>query len=306
MWVLAEPEPRRHMIVAHEAEHVAAGDPRLLATAWGALLLAPWNPLVWWQLHRLRLASELDCDARVLRHGADLRGYAGLLLDVGERFGRAPLAAAFAEPRSVLARRLAALTARKPARRAVRAALGAALALGIVAVAGATPVPQRPSLPVLDATRVAATATAAQHTQAGPLVLKIDSAGNYFLGGKAIPECASSQRATPAGQEACRSRLVALIHAAFQAGSPDSVVIVRLHPSRLIRDGAEAMKYARSAGASTMWSKESLSESVALGEETAPEPPADVRQQGRVELAVLPAGHFEVSGVSLTRAQLVP
>jgi hypothetical protein len=26
-----------------------------------------WNPLLWWQWNRLRLAIELDCDLRVLR-----------------------------------------------------------------------------------------------------------------------------------------------------------------------------------------------------------------------------------------------
>jgi bla regulator protein blaR1 len=95
-WVLEEPEARRRMILAHEAEHIAAGDARLVTGALAALVLAPWNPAAWWQVRRLRLAAELDCDARVLRRGADLRGYAGLLLDVGMRFGDGAAVAAFA------------------------------------------------------------------------------------------------------------------------------------------------------------------------------------------------------------------
>lgn len=144
-WVLEEPAERRRMILAHEAEHLAAGDARLVTGALAALVATPWNPAVWWQVRRLRLAAELDCDARVLRRGEDLRGYAGLLLDVGMRFGNGLAVAAFAEPRSLLARRLRMLTAPLPRRRGWRVAAGLAAALLVGGGACMAPRPEKPA-----------------------------------------------------------------------------------------------------------------------------------------------------------------
>src|SRR5262249_47224216 len=74
----ADPEARR-LVLEHEQEHVRAGDPRLIALALVAAALMPWNPAVWWQLRRLRLAVEVDCDARVLRRRGDVRAYGAVL-----------------------------------------------------------------------------------------------------------------------------------------------------------------------------------------------------------------------------------
>ncbi len=127
-WALELDPDRRRLLVRHEAEHVRAGDPRL---ALGALLvcaLVPWNPVMWWQLRRLRLALELDCDARVLRGGGDARRYGSLLLEVGQR--RAAFALGLAEPKSMLERRIRMITRTTTGRRTLRAlALGAASAL---------------------------------------------------------------------------------------------------------------------------------------------------------------------------------
>lgn len=85
-WALDLAAPQREMMLRHEQEHVAAGDPRLVLC--GALVAAafPWNPGVWFMLRRLRLSVEVDCDRRVVRGGnMDLRGYAELLLTVGSR-----------------------------------------------------------------------------------------------------------------------------------------------------------------------------------------------------------------------------
>jgi TonB family protein len=111
-WALALEEGRRALVVRHEAEHARARDPALLLAAALGVALAPWNLALRWHARRLRLAVEVDCDARVLRAHPDVRRYALLLVDVARRaaVGRAPLAAAaLVEPPTDLERRIAAM-----------------------------------------------------------------------------------------------------------------------------------------------------------------------------------------------------
>ena len=84
-WALAADARVRELMLVHELEHQRAGDPRLLLLALGAVLLQPWNPVVWWVARRLRLAVEVDCDARVLGRGSDVRTYGLVLLEAGTR-----------------------------------------------------------------------------------------------------------------------------------------------------------------------------------------------------------------------------
>jgi TonB family protein len=110
-WVLTAPEAEQRMILAHEREHVRAGDHRLILGAYALLLLLPWNLPLWWMVRRLRLAVEVDCDARVLGGGADPRLYGCVLLQVGAaRGGRVLGATALTEPRSYLERRIEMMT----------------------------------------------------------------------------------------------------------------------------------------------------------------------------------------------------
>lgn len=136
-WALALPAPLRRLMLLHEREHLRAGDSHLLLAALLAVAIAPWNVFMWWQLHRLRLAVELDCDDRVLARSAgdsaSVADYGELLLTVGRRRSRiAPVALGAAGMRSGLERRLRELC--RPRRSgSVRkvasfAALGAALA----------------------------------------------------------------------------------------------------------------------------------------------------------------------------------
>jgi len=130
-WSLALSEEQRDLLLAHEAEHVAAYDSRLLLISAAVLALVPWNPGVWWQFRRLRLAIELDCDQRVLRNRPDAATYGRLLLDVGARTTRTLVpVTAFNEPMSSLEHRIRALTALRPRRPGLWAA-GAAVACGI-------------------------------------------------------------------------------------------------------------------------------------------------------------------------------
>jgi TonB family protein len=138
-WALSLDERLRRLLVLHEAEHVRAGDPQLAVAGLVVCALVPWNLPLWWQLSRLRLAIEMDCDARVLRRSGDHASYGSLLVEVGQR--RARLAVGLAESRSMLERRIRMITKTTTGRRTLRAlGLGAASAL-VLAVACETPPP---------------------------------------------------------------------------------------------------------------------------------------------------------------------
>jgi TonB family protein len=146
-WVVCDADPSvRRMILQHETEHLVAGDPRMLALALAAVALVPWSPAAWWQLRRLRLAMEVDCDARVLARRADVRAYGELLLEVGRRGAgtRLPVAA-MSEPGSFLERRIRMMTQRTHPRR-IRTSLGlVALSAAAVAVVQVLPIPSVPA-----------------------------------------------------------------------------------------------------------------------------------------------------------------
>ena len=84
-WLLQASEEQQRCTIAHERSHLDAHDPQLLALALALLTLMPWNPLLWWQFHRLRRAIEMDCDARVLLMGHDIGAYCETLIRVGQR-----------------------------------------------------------------------------------------------------------------------------------------------------------------------------------------------------------------------------
>lgn len=92
-WIADLPAEQREMVLRHEEEHLDRRDPWLLAVAYGALLLLPWNPVLWWQLRRLRLAVEMDCDRRVAERYPNRAGYGELLLELGRKGPPAPVAA---------------------------------------------------------------------------------------------------------------------------------------------------------------------------------------------------------------------
>jgi TonB family protein len=135
-WVLEFERPLRELILRHEHEHLEHQDPRLVVGAVAIATVAPWNPVLWFQLHRLRSAMELDCDLRVLRAHADARRYGSLLLAVAQRADRGELlAAALTESQSLLARRIAAMRSPVSSFRVTQTVLFAALAIvaGVIA-----------------------------------------------------------------------------------------------------------------------------------------------------------------------------
>ncbi len=149
-WALAD--PRLPLILAHEREHLAARDPLLLAAAAVAAALAPWNPALWWQLHRLRAAVELDCDRRVLAAAAaraSPHDYGRLLLDVAARPaapGALTPVLALTAGHPLIRRRITVMTAPRAPRALVPLGVAAASLLAAFACAAphpaATPTPR--------------------------------------------------------------------------------------------------------------------------------------------------------------------
>src|SRR5262249_22804315 len=123
-------------------EHRRARDPLALAAASLACALVPWNVALWWQRSRLRLAVEMDCDARVLRRASDVHGYGLLLVDIAQRFDASALtpAAALSEPASSRERKTTAMTTRPSRHPLTLTALGVG-ALAAIVFACTAPAP---------------------------------------------------------------------------------------------------------------------------------------------------------------------
>jgi TonB-dependent SusC/RagA subfamily outer membrane receptor len=164
-WALELPEGDLHLLLRHEEEHRRARDPLLLGGASLLVALAPWNPLLWWQLGRLRDALEVDCDARVLgrirrgpvdrRATLPARPYAELLLRVGSRITTRPRTlipapAPFVTPaiggsRTQLERRLHAMRTHRPRPLLLAGAAGAVVLLATAACLADRPTPVEPA-----------------------------------------------------------------------------------------------------------------------------------------------------------------
>lgn len=109
-WLLDRTADEQRLVLAHEREHVRAHDPALLAAACASVALLPWHPAAWYMLSRLRLAVELDCDARLLRRGVAPRSYGSLLIDLAGRCSGLRVGApALADESSHLEQRLLAM-----------------------------------------------------------------------------------------------------------------------------------------------------------------------------------------------------
>ena len=142
-WCRDMDEENLSLILDHEAEHLRAGDLRLLLLAGILPILFPWNLPIWWQLGRLRIAVEGDCDLRVLRkYPNQTRSYLELLLEVGGRVPRRQVAATMlSEPGETLERRIRIMTTPSPKNPWPRGVLLAGLGVVFVALACSAPSP---------------------------------------------------------------------------------------------------------------------------------------------------------------------
>jgi len=142
-WCRGLDDESLRLILDHEMEHLRAGDLRLMLAARILPILVPWNLPLWWQLSRLRLAVEGDCDLRVLgRHPGRARPYLELLLEVGRGLpGPRALAAMLSEPKETLERRIRIMTMPFPKNPWIRALILGSVGAVLVAIACWAPGP---------------------------------------------------------------------------------------------------------------------------------------------------------------------
>ncbi|HKW48788.1 MAG TPA: M56 family metallopeptidase, partial [Gemmatimonadaceae bacterium] len=151
-WVLLRSREEQRVILNHELAHVEASDPILLGIVCVFVALMPWNPALWICLERLRLAIELDCDARVLRAGVSPRSYGTLLVDVAERASRMRFAAtALADDASHLHQRILAMQSRRFSHPMLRGASAAFVGLAALLVACDAKMPTARDVEQMDA-----------------------------------------------------------------------------------------------------------------------------------------------------------
>ncbi|MGH7565954.1 MAG: M56 family metallopeptidase [Gemmatimonadota bacterium] len=153
-WIRSLDRRLLRLVVAHEQEHVHKGDTRLMIAVGVLVVLLPWNLVLWWQIRRLRLAVEIDCDRRVLAGTAEIAPYAGLLCEIGSMRSRSrvdsiPLGqSALTRPAVFLERRIRHMTAPVPRHRRWKA-----LGVGAVAITllGFATLPDPPPAPPREA-----------------------------------------------------------------------------------------------------------------------------------------------------------
>ena len=110
-WAMGMHPREQELMLRHEMEHCKAGDAPLIGAALLLRILLPWNVPLWWHVHRLRAAIEIDCDRRVVHRSADLKRYAALLVEIGARRTASRWSAlAFARPIPLIERRILAMT----------------------------------------------------------------------------------------------------------------------------------------------------------------------------------------------------
>ncbi|MEO7458298.1 MAG: M56 family metallopeptidase [Gemmatimonadaceae bacterium] len=185
-WLMARPEVEQHLVVVHEAEHVAARDQLLPVGAWVVAALLPWHPAVWFAMSRLRLAIELDCDARVLHRGVAARSYGTLLIDIaGQCAGHRIGALALADRPSHLERRLLAMKKNGRARIGIaRGGMLTAIAGLAIVMACEARMPTSSELDRMDVAAIEKTATKAMQVQGS----RIDTLRLYTINDRAASE----------------------------------------------------------------------------------------------------------------------
>ena len=169
----------QRLIVAHEREHLRARDHLLLAGAWLVAIALPWHPAVWALINRLRLAIELDCDARVLSAGESPTSYGALLIDVAAHHGGIRMGAlALADGPSHLERRILAMNAPRKRHALAYGALLSGFGALLVLAACEAKVPTESQIAQMDVARAEKSAA-----EAGFMRTPANDRTDFFLDG---------------------------------------------------------------------------------------------------------------------------
>jgi TonB-dependent SusC/RagA subfamily outer membrane receptor len=228
-WILTRSFAEQQLIIDHEAAHVRARDPIVLAGCCAAVALMPWNPAFWIILARIRLAIEVDCDARLLRAGVSPRSYGALLVDVAERASPLPFAAtALADGSSHLHQRILAMEPRRLTHPLLRGVSAALLSLAGLLAACEAKVPTAADIQQMDGRSAERSAESLGMVMPdSSLVWLIDGVPSTEAAAKAIP--AQRIAAIQVGKSEGRARIYVTTKAALKAGyakTSDSVRVV--------------------------------------------------------------------------------
>ena len=226
--LLALGDDEQRLILAHEREHLKARDHLLLAGAWLVAIAFPWHPAVWYLVSRLRLAIELDCDARVLRAGVPRTSYGSLLIDMAARHEGLRIGAlALADGQSHLERRILAMNGSRKRHAAARGAAFGTLSALLVLAACEAKVPTASEIASMDV-------ASAQHTvsDAGFMRTPANDRTDFFVdGAKVTAEQARALQAKEIGSiEVVKSELPTgrdTIFVTTTARMPKSIVSLR-------------------------------------------------------------------------------
>jgi TonB family protein len=224
-------------MLLHENAHRQARDPDLLLGATVSLMLVPWAFPLWWQVRRLQLAVETDCDRRVMRAGADAHAYGALLVSVGARSTHQPMLAptAFSEARSLLERRIEAMTSPSPKRRLVRTVL--ATGVGVLSVAAACMMPHPAPVPTQQREQVYSEDSVTDRPDLlnHPRLSYPDSLRAAGIGGRVLVEAIID---TTGHAESASVRILSSSNPGFDAPAREAVLAATYRPGRL--DGRAA------------------------------------------------------------------
>ena len=231
-WALSAEPAACSLILLHENEHRQARDSDLLLGATVALLLVPWALPLWWQVRRLQLAVETDCDHRVMRAGADAHAYGVLLLSVGARSTSQPLLAptAFSEARTLLERRIEAMTPSSPRWRVARTAL--ATGVGALSVAAACMMPHPAPAPTQQREEVYSEDSVTERPDLlnHPRIRYPDSLRAAEIGGRVLVEAIVD---TTGHADSASVRILSSSHPGFEAPAREAVLASTYRPGRL-------------------------------------------------------------------------
>ena len=225
----------QRLILTHEREHLRARDHLLLAGAWLAAIALPWHPAIWAMINRLRLAIELDCDARVLRAGESPKSYGALLIDVAAHHGGIRIGAlALADGPSHLERRILAMNAPRKRHALAYGALLSGVGALLVLAACEAKVPTAAEIAQMDVAKAEKSAA-----EAGFMRTPDNNRTDFFLNGAPV----SAERARAI--EAKDIGSIEIVKSELPTGR-DTIFVTtsdRMPRPTLKRDSLEAAKF---------------------------------------------------------------